>query len=242
MLRWILDHLNSGCVGFLGDGDITPADTVVLGRRASSYASAEDAIPEGQKRVLAVSIAGLFAKARERGVGPEQEGPADKVQRLADENGKMNTDFHYAYELVDILERISDKTFVLDAPSIVGRAEPQTLDLLQEATRCYLFGLHRACLAICRTELEDSLEQRVPQSKLLQEGLQSRNAGKLDLLINAAARDGVLPSDLRSVAHDIRRHANGVLHDADRDVPDPWQLLLHTRTIVEEVHTRPRSS
>ena len=115
-----------------------------------------------------MSIAGRFAEARERGVEPQHEALADKVQRLANENGKMNTDFHYAYELVDILERISDKTFVLDAPSIVGRAEPQTLDLLQEATRCYLFGLHRACLAICRTVLEDSLEQRVPQSKLRQ--------------------------------------------------------------------------
>ena len=232
VLRWILDHLNAGCARFVGDGgDDPPAHTVVLGQGASSYVSAEEAVQEVQKRGLAVSIAGGFATARERGVEPEHEGLAKKAKGLANENGKMNTDFHYAYELVEILERISNKTFVFDAPPIVGRAEPQTLDLLQEATRCYLFGLHRACVAICRTVLEDSLEQRVPRGK----------AGNLERLIDAAVCAGVLPTELSDEAHNIRKQANAVLHKPARgDVPDPWKLLLDTRRIVGEVHTRPR--
>ncbi len=69
--------------------------------------------------------------------------------------------------------------------------------------------------------------------------LSDKEAGKLQLLIEAAVRSGVLPTELSGVAHEIRQRANVVLHHADREVPDPWQLLLHTRTIAEKVHARP---
>ena len=119
VLRWILDHLNAGCASFIGDGDDQPAHSVVLGQMASSDAtSSEEAVKEVTKRLLAVNFAGIFAKARERGVEPEYEELVEKATRQTTENGKMNTEFHYAYELVKILELISDKTFVFEAPPI----------------------------------------------------------------------------------------------------------------------------
>ena len=239
VLRWILNQLNMGCAEFIGEGDNPPAHTVVLGQGAAYHSSAKEASEEAQRRSLAVNFAGIFAKARERGVEPEYEELVEKAVRRANENAKMNTEFHYAFELVDILERISGKTFVFNAPPIMGRAASQTLDLLQEATRCYLFGLHRACVAVCRTVLEDSLKQRVPQSSLMEEAMQGGEAGDLRRLINAAVRARVLPKDLSAKAHNIRKQANDVLHQTDRDVSDSWNLLLDTRTIVEEVHTRP---
>ena len=211
----------------------------VRGPGAAYHSSAKEASEEAQRRSLAVNFAGIFAKARERGVEPEYEELVEKATRQTTENGKMNTEFHYAYELVKILELISNKTFVFEAPPIMGKAASQTLDLLQEATRCYLFGLHRACVAVCRTVLEDSLKQRVPPSSLMEEAMQGGEAGALKRLINAAVRARVLPKDLSDKAHNIRKQANDVLHQADRNVPDSWNLLLDTRTIVEEVHTRP---
>ena len=242
VLRWILDHINAGCSSFVGEGDGQPAHSVVLGQMASSEASsAEEAIKEVTQRHLAVNFAGVLATARERGVEPEYADLVEKTKLLATVNAKMNTDFHYAYELVNILKRISHRTFVFDAPPIIGRADPQTMDLLQEATRCYLFGLHRACVTVCRTVMEDSLKQRVPRPSLLEEGMQSGKSGDLERLINAAVRARVLPPEFRKKAHDIRQLANDVLHKADRDVPDPWPFLLDTRTIVDAVHTRPRA-
>ena len=239
VLRWILDHLNAGCATFITEGDDPSAHSVVLGQMGSSDAPVEEAVKEVAERLLAVRVAGILATARERGVEPKHADLAEKATRLATENAKMNTDFHYAYQLVDILERIGGKTFVFDAPPIVGRAEPQTMDLLQEATRCCLFGLHRACVAVCRTVLEDSLKQRVPRQSLIEERMQRGDVGDLERLINAAVRAGVLPPELRSKAHGVRRRANKVLHKADRDVADPWQLLLDTRTIVDAVHAGP---
>ena len=104
---------------------------------SSEASSAEEAIKEVTQRHLAVNFAGVLATARERGVEPEHADLVEKAKLLATVNAKMNTDFHYAYELVNILERISHRTFVFDAPPIIGRADPQTMDLLQEATRCY---------------------------------------------------------------------------------------------------------
>ena len=235
VLRWILDQINVGCAEFI---DEPHAHTVVIGQRASYYETVKEAIEHAQKRSLAVSSAGVLATARERGVEPKYEGLTKKAKLSATENFHMNTEFHYAYKLVDILENIGRRTFVFDAPPIVGRAEPHTLDLLQEATRCYLFGLHRACVAICRTVLEASLRQRVPESSQMAEKMQSsRKDGELQILINAAVRARVLPQELSSMAHDIRHKANLVLHQADRDVPDLWKLLLDTRTIVEKVYT-----
>ena len=188
VLRWVLNQLNYGCVTYVGEGGEPPAHTLVLGRDGAAYSSAEAVVEEVQRRALAVSLAGIFATSRERGIEPEHQPLAEKVVRLANENGKANTALHYAYKLVDILEHISKRTFVFDAPPIVGRAEPGTLDLLQEATRCYLFGLHRACVAICRTVLEDSLKRRIPKSKVLEERLRGGEVGELELLINAAVR------------------------------------------------------
>ena len=98
VLRWILNQLNMGCAEFIGEGDNPSAHTVVLGQRAAYYSSAKEASEEAQKRSLAVNFAGIFAKARERGIEPEYEELVEKAVRLANENAKMNTEFHYAFE------------------------------------------------------------------------------------------------------------------------------------------------
>ena len=43
-----------------------------------------------------MSIAGVLAKARERGVEPEHEELVEKAMRLVNENAKINTEFHYS--------------------------------------------------------------------------------------------------------------------------------------------------
>ena len=235
VLQWILEQLNSGAFRFIGDGETPPAHTLLLGRGAADYETAELAVEEAQRRSRSVTVAGLFAKCRERGIEPEHSALADQAQLQMNANGRMNTEFHYAFQLAGILGRISEHTFVFDAPPIVGRAPRHTLDVLQEATRCYLFGLSRACVAACRTVLEDSLEQRVPRHQLLQESMQGGADGPLFHLINAAVRLGVLRKDLQGKAHQIRQKGNDVLHKPERELGDPWPLLLDTRLIVDEL-------
>ena len=88
---------------------------------------------------------------------------------------------------------------------------------------------------VCRTALEDSLKQRVPPSSLIEEAMQGGKTGEFERLINAAVRARVLPAELRQIAHDIRKRANDVLHQADLKVPDPWQLCSIKSSLMREL-------
>src|SRR5688500_6657223 len=111
VLQWILGQLNSGSFLFTGDGHEPPAHTLLLGRGAADYETAELAIGEAQRRSSSVALAGIFARARERGIEPEHSALAGEVQRQIDSNGRMNTEFHYAFQLAGILGQISERTF-----------------------------------------------------------------------------------------------------------------------------------
>jgi hypothetical protein len=148
----------------------------------------------------------------------------------------MNTEFHYAFQLTEILKRIATHTFVFDAAPVVGKAPSHTLDLLEEATRCFLFGLMRACVAACRAVVEDCLEAQVPEHKVLEAAMRDARAGQLERLIEAARACGVLRPDLCVKAHEIRRAANKALHAPETELPDVWDLLLGARIIVDEVY------
>jgi hypothetical protein len=115
-----------------------------------------------------------------------------------------------------------------------GVAATHTRALLQEAARCNLFGLPRACIACCRTVLEDLLSERVPPFELAKE---PAKAASLMRLINAAVRLGVLPVELAGKAHGIRIKADEALHNAGTLVDDPRQMLLDTRLIVDELYS-----
>ncbi len=119
-----------------------------------------------------------------------------------------------------------------------GAAAEHLMALLHEANRCYLFGLHRACIASCRAVLEDSLSQRVPPYEVAKEGAKG---GPLMGLINAAVRIGVLRVDLAGKAHGIRIKADDALHAAGAVVDDPWQLLLDARLIVDQLSSDAKS-
>ena len=87
----------------------------------------------------------------------------------SEDSALLNTELYYAFELIDILKRIRERSFVLEAPPILGRASSLTVSLLGEATRCHLFGFNRACVALCRACLEKSLKDRVPPKEQYQE-------------------------------------------------------------------------
>jgi hypothetical protein len=169
--------------------------------------------------MLAVDIAGLFAKARERGIEPQFSDLARTAHAAMDENGRMNTEFHYAFQLTQILKRIGAHTFVFEAAPVVGKAPKHTLDLLEEATRCFLFGLMRACVAACRAVVEDCLEAQVPTHKILEAGMRDARAGHLERLIDAAKACRVLRPELCLKAHEIRRAANKALHAPEKECP-----------------------
>ena len=155
----------------------------------------------------------------------------------------MNTDFHYAFELVQVLGRISQATFLFEAPAVLGRAESKLIEMLGEATRCLFFGLFRSSAAICRACLEATLESAVDTEELRLEMSSprpdGRKPGKIESLIAVSVRRGVLTEPLGRAAHRVRKTGNDAIHGSRAlDERSTWEVLDITRHIVEHVFTR----
>ncbi len=243
-LAWIVQQLHLGNYEVRGeeDGEVV---SVLIGQGAPLNGGVEDkALGEFtealnkhlHERSEAVNLCGIFAQAREQGIQPKFEKTAEKVKRAAKIGMYANTEIHYAFQLIGILKRIRERSFVLDSPPILGRAPRPVVQLLGEATRCHLHGFHQACVAICRACLEQSLKERVPQHELLQERWNNPKSGELECLISGALRVGSLDGPRRQMADEIRKNGNVVLHRMQEPGEDSWDILQHTRGVVSYLY------
>ena len=245
VLTWVLEQLNFGHFvverDTQGDGvSLTLGQAAALAKPLKLDAAADFA--EGRSR--SVVVAGLFARARERGVEPDYAGLTERANAAArsSDTGRMNTDFHYAFELLSISRRISASTFLFEAPSVLGRADPVLVDMLGEATRCLFFGLYRSCVSICRACVEAALESIVDAEELRKEMASTRPSGgkpgKIESLINIATRRGHLTEPLGGAAHSVRKAGNDAIHGAQLDEQAAWDVLDRARHIVEHIYGR----
>lgn len=234
MLRWIVQQLHLGCWSREEDelGDVT---TLIVGKDAAPSFDepvVRRAIEHDQKRQLALDLARLFAQSREGGVEPKYAGLSEHIRLTATHDGQTNTEFHYAFELLDILKRIREKTFVFTSPPIKGALPDRVSHLLREATRAYLFKLNRSCVALCRALLESALSERVNSADVLQERMRTKR-GELECVISVATRTGMLKGKASSRAHVIRMAGNAALHGDEPSDDTAWGILLDVRHILE---------
>ena len=238
-LAWLVQQLHLGIfeVQEVEDGEVI---SVLIGRGASlafEDEPSEEVInsvnSRVEKRTLSVQLAGVFAQGREKGIEPKHEKLAEAASEAinARSGASFNTELHYAFQLIGILQRIRKRSLDLDSPPILGNAPLRVVDLLGEATQCYLYGFHQACVAICRACLENSLKKKVPKSELRQE-LQQQGLGELKCLVSAAFRLRLLDDSHRERANMVREYGNAVLHSKQNPGEGSWDVLQHTRGVV----------
>jgi hypothetical protein len=239
VLWWVLEQLN------LGNWHVTcdhngRGTSLIIGLSAAADAddtSVEEVADNTRRRLFVLNIVGLFAKGREEGVEPQYSDTAEEVRMTATDAAYTNTEFHYAFELVNVLQRIRENSFVFTAPPIKSIAGSDVVALVKEATRAYLFGLRRSCVSLCRALIEAALRERVDLGELLTERIQSKN-GEVECLINVAARRRILTRKLSGLAHGIRIAGNRALHGAEPTDSEAWAVLLDTRAVVELVYSQ----
>ncbi len=233
VLKWIVKRLNDGLVE---PHDGQPTTLLKVGR--DDAAALPEAIAEEiQKRRVAVSLAGAFAEARERGVEPKHVELSERVRFRADEPGHVNTEFHYAMQLLEILPAMPRRSFELATLPLLGHASEELVDLLHEATRAHLMGLHTACVAVCRAALERALAECVPPAFVAKQRELWPRRGRLENLINAAAAAKLLDQGLIDFAHGLRGRANDVLHGTRGKalVEDSFVIISDARLLVERL-------
>lgn len=233
-LKWILKRLNDGVVEPF-DGQ--PTTSLKIGRGADDPPLPAAFLAERQKRRISVNLAGAFAEARERGVESKHVELSEQVRFRADDAGHVNTEFHYAMQLLEILPGMRRRSFELSTLPLLGHASEELIDLLHEATRAHLLGLHTACVALCRAALERALVERVPAVEVMKQRETWGRRGHLENLINAAKAAGLLDQSLTDFAHGLRTRSNDVLHGIRGKalVEDSFVIISDARLIVERL-------
>jgi hypothetical protein len=245
-LIWLVQQISLG--NFAIDQDEHGEElTVAIGKAvASPAASAKEAAERAGAQAIGLSIAGLVAGAREKGYSPNLRPFLNRAWEEKTESASRRMEMHYALEMARLLGRISKKLPKLEDLPLVERAPETVRAHIAEATRCYLLKLDRACIALCRACLEDTLrsiltpEMQQDWRRLMAENKRlSRNPNQMQALIEVCAKHGVLNKDLQRHAHDVREAGNRVLHLAQlRDEQEDLagQILKKTRIILALIY------
>jgi hypothetical protein len=107
-----------------------------------------------------------------------------EIQRALDnqQNDLLRTAF--ALELLEMVEPAVERATYLRECVVAAPSSEEADRYLDEATRCYFYGLFTACAVMCRSVLEEAIKQKLPASltKLLR--TRYRNTATLGNLLH----------------------------------------------------------
>ena len=171
--------------------DVLPA--VVYDELRERYATDPAAFVAGWRQLARDMRQGFIQHARQRLTSLTRLQPAEarrptpawqEIQRALDtqENDLLRTAF--ALELLKTIEPAVARATQL-RECVVGASSSDEADrYLDEATRCYFFGLFTACAVMCRSVLEEAIKQKLPPALAHLIRTRYRNAATLGNLLH----------------------------------------------------------
>ena len=132
----------------------------------------------------------------------------------------------FAMELLELVEPAVARATHLRECIVSGSCSEEADRYLDEATRCYFFGLFTACAVMCRSVLEEAIKQKLPSSLARQVRSRYRNAPTLGNLLHEVNDNlrltGIDPAfpALANRVNDVGRkavHQNLLLEEEARD-------------------------
>ena len=107
-----------------------------------------------------------------------------EIQRALD--GQQNDLLRaaFALELLELVEPAVMRATHLRECVVAMPSSEEADRYLDEATRCYFFGLFTACAVMCRSVLEEAIEQKLPDGLARQVRRRYRNAATLGNLLH----------------------------------------------------------
>jgi hypothetical protein len=107
-----------------------------------------------------------------------------EIQRALD--GQQNDLLRaaFALELLELVEPAVLRATHLRECVVAAPSSEEADRYLDEATRCYFFGMFTACAVMCRSVLEEAIKQRLPTALARQIRSRYRNAATLGNLLH----------------------------------------------------------
>ena len=130
-------------------------------------------------------------------------------------------------------DNIIDRFKKLRKSFVKAKPSAKVKDILNEATRCYVYGFNQAAIALCRAALDYLLKEKL--------GKKEDEEHELSCLIREARKKRLLSSDkMRQKAWKVNEIANQVMHARPYGF-DTLRIINDTREALEDIlEPRPR--
>jgi hypothetical protein len=120
-----------------------------------------------------------------------------EIQRALD--GQQNDLLRaaFAMELLELVEPAVSRATNLRECVVAAASSEEADRYLDEATRCYFYGLFTACTVMCRSVLEEAIKQKLPGALSRLVRTRYRNAATLGNLLHEVNNNLLLTGDRR---------------------------------------------
>jgi hypothetical protein len=179
----------------------------------------------------------LTSLTRLQYVGIEGPAPAwQEIQRVLDgqQNDLLCTAF--ALELLELVEPAVQRATHLRECVVAEPSSEEADRYLDEATRCYFFGLFTACAVMCRSVLEEAIKQKLPSALSGLIRTRYRNDATLGNLLhevnNNLQRPGI-DADFSRVANLVNDIGRKAVHQGLLSEDEARSCLQNARTALQ---------
>jgi hypothetical protein len=145
--------------------------------------------------------------------------------RALDSKGLLawHLDDHYSRRMVGEVQNLVRRTLKLQRLVVARTPAAEVNVYLAEATRCYVFGLWQASVALARSALEVALRDKLPNATA---------GSKLLALMDAAQRCRVLDDTHLALARQVQEAGNRVLHGKPITATVAEEVLFSIRCVL----------
>jgi hypothetical protein len=158
----------------------------------------------------------LTSLTRLQQVGDDAYTPAwQEIQRALDTQQNDLLRAAFALELLELVEPAVLRATCLRECVVASASSEEADRYLDEATRCYFFGLFTACAVMCRSVLEEAVKQKLPTVLTRMVHTRYRNAATLGNLLHEVNNNLKLTgidADFPSIANQVNDAGKKAVH------------------------------
>jgi hypothetical protein len=159
-----------------------------------------------------------------------------EIQRALDSRQNELLRAAFGLELLALVEPAVMRATQLRECVVAAPSSEEADRYLDEATRCYFYGLFTACAVMCRSVLEEAIKQKLPASLIGQVSKRYRNAATLGNLLHEVNNNLVLTgidADFPRVANQVNDTGKKAVHQGLLSEDEARGCLQNARRALE---------
>jgi hypothetical protein len=152
---------------------------------------------------------------------------AEVENALIPEFQQNMTVINYADEIAALFPRVVKRAGALRILNADEEAPLPVQKYLAEASQCYIYGRHLACLIVCRSAIEFSLRERLGRDDLELEELITLGKRQLHWTLGSTLDDATC----------VRKAANRAVHERPPEDEVCREMFERTRGVLRELYS-----